>query len=200
MVPIGNRDGHVSLVGKQTVCLFDREPLLRPDLNSERRRAEPRSRLAAGHRRRAAVLRAASTAPVWGRSGWPSCRGGLAGGELARLVGFALGEDGPGDASELGGDGDRSNIALLASDQALRPDQQAVLRRLLATLDHGEQALAGEHEVASDITGALLGDAAQLLLVGALPLPGHQTQRGGEGAGIAIGLRAPRVQPRGRRP
>jgi len=47
------------------------EPFLRPDLNSEWRRAQPRSRLAAGHRRRrrAAVLTAGSTASGYGQVG-----------------------------------------------------------------------------------------------------------------------------------
>jgi len=106
-----------------------------------------------------------------------------------RDLGLALGEDSPGDARELGGDGNRGNIALLAPQQALRPDQQAVLRQFLAALDHSEQALAGEHEVASDIAGALLGDATQLLPIGALPLPRHQTRRGRKGTDVAIALR-----------
>src|SRR5215469_1298446 len=54
------------LPSNEPVSLFDRTPFLRPDLRyRNRRRAPPRSRLAAGHRRsrRAAVLTAASTAP-----------------------------------------------------------------------------------------------------------------------------------------
>src|SRR5690349_19206032 len=50
-----------------SVSLFDWWPFLRPDLRIDRRRAQPPSRLAAGHRRRrrAATLTVASTAPGW---------------------------------------------------------------------------------------------------------------------------------------
>src|ERR1051326_2229531 len=50
-----------------SVSLFDWWPFLRPDLRIDRRRAQPPSGLAAGHRRRrrAATLTVASTAPGW---------------------------------------------------------------------------------------------------------------------------------------
>jgi len=69
-----------------------------------------------------------------------------------------------------GGHGDGGDVAVLALAEAAHPDQQTVAGRLLAALDHGEQAVAGEHEIASDVAGALRGNAEQPLLIGALSL------------------------------
>src|SRR6266404_2709552 len=75
------------------------------------------------------------------------------------------------------GSGGQHGVSLAATATAatlrflrLHPDQQTVAGRLLAALDHGEQAVAGEHEIASDVAGALLGNAEQPLLIGVLPL------------------------------
>src|SRR5512133_3425283 len=108
------------------VSLFDRRgrffvrpegPFLRPDLGSGRRRAQLRSRLAAGHRRRrrAAVLTAASTAPGSDGSG-PSS------GDAAGLaVGFAGDQHGPGDARGLGGLCEHGDLDRPAGEDAALP-------------------------------------------------------------------------------
>jgi len=57
----------------------------------------------------------------------------------------------------LAAHGDGGDVAVVALAEAAHPDQQTVAGRLLAALDHGEQAVAGEHAIASDVAGAPLG-------------------------------------------
>ncbi len=132
----------------QFLCSIS-EPFLRPDLISARRRAQPRSRLAAGHRRRrrAAVLTAVSTASGSGQVGarlilpWPA-------------IGLLAHHHRPTDARHLVGERAGGELALLGCEQF---DQPGILLGSLAA-QHRHGAV---DEQSAQVTVAALADRTQ---------------------------------------
>ena len=158
----------------QFLCSIS-EPFLRPDLISAWRRAQPRSRLAAGHRRRrrAAVLTAVSTASGSSQVGarlilpWPA-------------IGLLAHHHRPTDARHLVGERAGGELALLGCEQF---DQPGILLGSLAA-QHRHGAV---DEQSAQVTVAALADRTQFDLSSRPVLPRHQTERGGEVPAAAEG-------------